>query len=558
MKFLATLGALLASFSASAATVTPIATGLHAAIGQAYQSSGSSILFVEWSANQLSKLNLATHAVTMVHGGITNPEDVVTIPGSTNVYVTTRDGNIWRIDTAGSAAGIIASGLGAPHQMVLDAAAHQGYVVDFDGGNLWKVNLTTGTKIAILTGLNHPVGLKMSSDFKHAFISEQGTNTIADFYLPSLSRTEIAAGLTNPFFLEWADDAHSALYFTQRDPINKVFRLDLATSPATLFEIASVPFRPSSVVRTADPSILYVASDSEISKVDLTAGIGGPVITRLGFIPSTSIDFTNGLATTVPSYFFVVKNAAFGSTVHVMLNFPHIRAVGARYYRVSVDAGSPEFASWVNYKWNGSTFLPHAVMPNPSGFYSVPGASELFAIPDLGFSWNTTTLTNARHVVHVYLYDALFHLLAPNGQVAAAIDNQAPTMHIDQILHDGVPINECALITTGSPNFSFTFTAFEGNGHLYNYDLVDQWGHGNSASITGDHYIGVHDGSTTWFGVNPTTVAYAVSNTHCAHDFRLGGWGNSINGYGYNYYSSDFDTVAIYLGGTACSERMSK
>jgi hypothetical protein len=119
--------------------------------------------------------------------------------------------------------------------------------------------------------------------------------------------------------MDWANDARNAIYYVERDPANRVSRLDLTTSTATL--IANVSWRPSSVVRSADACSIYVASDSLIERVSL-CGSGGPVITRLGHIPFTSIDPVSGQATTDPAYFFRVKNAAFGGSIHVMLNFP--------------------------------------------------------------------------------------------------------------------------------------------------------------------------------------------------------------------------------------------
>ena len=67
-----------------------------------------------------------------------------------------------------------------------------------------------------------------------------------------------------------------------------------------------------------------------LSKVSLSGGAGGPIITRLGFIPSTEIDPLTGQATTDPAYFFYVKNASFGGSIHVMLNFPGMLGAGRR------------------------------------------------------------------------------------------------------------------------------------------------------------------------------------------------------------------------------------
>jgi hypothetical protein len=308
------------------------------------------------------------------------------------------------------------------------------------------------------------------------------------------------------------------------------------------------------VVRTLNPNILYVASDSQISKINLSGGMGGPIITRLGFIPSTSVDFTSGLGTTDPAYFYYVKNISFGSTVHIMLNFPGMRNVGATHYVVTVD-GQPLTAalkeSWTNYKWNGSTFVLDTILPDAYGRYAIPSASTLYAIPDLGFAWDTTKLSNTRHTLQVHLLNSRGGYIRIN-QVAAMIDNIAPTFEINQIRHDGVALNECALTTSGSPNLEFIITAFDPQGHLYNYALADRWGHGNSNPITADSYIGVHDGSPLWPGISANIVNYTLTNTACSHSFSLSGWANTTNGYGMIHYREDLDHVAIYLGGQTC------
>ncbi|MGH9390084.1 MAG: hypothetical protein ACRD1Z_10745, partial [Vicinamibacteria bacterium] len=264
------------------------------------------------------------------------------------------------------------------------------------------------------------------------------------------------------------------------------------------------------------------------------------------------IYFPNGLATTLPSYFFYVKNASFGRSPHINLNFPAMRALGAQYYRVYAG-GALQQEAWTNYKWIGTTFVPQTVAPLPGGYYSTPPATELWATPDLGFILDTTKLANARQVVVVRLYNASKTLLSPNGTVALRVDNNPPQMDIEEVWHDGVQLDECALIVSGSPNLSIVFTARDPEGHLYNYALVDRWGSGHSAPVTSDRYIGVHDSSTTWAGVSSASVNYTLSNTACSHSFEISGWSNTVNGFQRIQYRFDLEHVAIYLGGPTCS-----
>jgi len=303
-------------------------------------------------------------------------------------------------------------------------------------------------------------------------------------------------------------------------------------------------------VRSLNPDILYVASRNVLSKVSLSGGAGGPILTRLGFVPSTEIDPVTGQATTDPAYFFYVKNASFGGSIHVMLNFPGMLNAGATYYKVFVDL-NPDIATWTNYKWNNFTFVLQNVGPS-GGFYKIPGPGEVWAIPDLGFVLDSTKYTNAKHTVRVALYDAGYNPLNLNGDVNFLVDNIPPVLDIQTIEHDGQPLNECALITTGSADIKITFKAWDAEGHLYSYGLTDAWGSGKSAAITSDQYIGVHDASPVWSGVNPQTVTYTFSNTACAHQLHLGGWANTTNGYSLIHYAADTEHIAIYLGGIPC------
>jgi hypothetical protein len=125
-------------------------------------------------------------------------------------------------------------------------------------------------------------------------------------------------------------------------------------------------------------------------------------------------------------------------------------------------------------------------------------------------------------------------------------------MDIQLVEHDGQPLNECALITSGTATINVTFKAWDAEGHLHSYGLMDHWGSAQGAEIESDQYIGVHDGSLTWSGVNPLVVPYTFTNTACAHQIALGGWANTTNGYSLVHYAGDTEHIAIYLGGLPC------
>src|SRR5262245_21330720 len=144
---------------ANASPVTPVAFGLNGAIGQAYSLSDNSIYFVQFNSGQVSRLNLATNTVTTIHSGLFQPEGIALLPGYDVGYVTTRDGNLWKVATTSSARGVVATGLGEPHAIVVDPGTFSAYITDFGGGNLWKVELGGGGRSAVVTGLRNPLGL---------------------------------------------------------------------------------------------------------------------------------------------------------------------------------------------------------------------------------------------------------------------------------------------------------------------------------------------------------------------------------------------------------------
>ncbi len=543
----------LAAASAQGASVTPLAAGLGNGMGSAYHPTQNKLFFTECATGELSRFDPGNNTVAVIHTGFVCPTGVAMWPNQTFGYVTTRDGNLWKASTGSNTHTLVASGLGVPMQVALDTSNGIAYTIDAASGTLWKVSVWGGPKVAIATGLTTGYGLLMSPDFKTAYLSEP--TRVVRLDLQSGILTNVVTGLSFAQQLEWANDDRSALYVTDRGGGSKVLRVDLTVTPATTTLVANVPPNVASVTRGVDPGALYVITDAYLSRINLMGGAAlGPVITRVGFIPSTEIDAASGLATTQPGYFFYVKNASFGGSPHLYLNFPGIRNAGAAYYRVFLDgSATPQKASWTNYKWNVSSFALETVVPDASGYYAVPGAAEIWAIPDMGFVLDTLPLTNAKHTVTVKLYTAAKALLPDSGTVSLLVDNVPPVATLTQISHDGSKLDECALISSGSPTLEFTFSAYDPQGHLFSYALSDAWGHGKSAGIVEDHYLGVHDASPTWTGVDPKVVSYTLSCTTCAHSFHLDAWSNTTNGFSLIHHSTDLDHVAIYLPGGVCS-----
>src|SRR5262245_28655947 len=91
-----TASLLVLAASANAAVVTPVASGISGAIGQAIHPVTQQIYFVEYNTGEMERLNPFTGTRTVIITGLTNPEDVALLPGYNLAYITTRDGKLWK------------------------------------------------------------------------------------------------------------------------------------------------------------------------------------------------------------------------------------------------------------------------------------------------------------------------------------------------------------------------------------------------------------------------------------------------------------------------------
>jgi hypothetical protein len=141
------------------------------------------------------------------------------------------------------------------------------------------------------------------------------------------------------------------------------------------------------------------------------------------------------------------------------------------------------------------------------------------------------------------------------------IDNTLPTAIIEQIFQQpgNVPINTCAIVTTGAPTFTFEVTA-SAPAHLLAWSLAAYWGDNKSAGVSSDVYANHITPSRIWTGISaipvpppgPTpwnaTVAGDPTSTHCAHSFFLYAWDRVINGWGYIHGPASYQkSITIML-----------
>ncbi len=542
------------------------------------QNAGGSIK-VRWVAYRLKP------RLRVLGTGYNQPEDIKVTSGGRYAYVTERAGNFLRIDLTNAnraAAQLVTSGLIMPHQIVIDEEHGQAYLPEFTSGatgKIWRVDLSGGVKTAVYTSLQGCTGLLISKDLSYAYVAEQvsGANRVARINLATAQRDILATGLTAPFFIEWADMTESSIILAERDPANRITMLDLTATPVKVTALVSgVADRPSSIVLTK-PGVIIVCSDSEINQYDLASSafsLAGPLFMGIGLVPidhiiNTSNNNTDGYADTTdnPGYLIQVKDSPFGGTLAIMVNHNAALLAGATYYKLFVSQVTPSVASPVeprqsfsDYLWNSasSSFVPQTTNPDAGGFYPVRLPFQIWYNPLLGYMFDTSILSNGLCIIDIKLYNAA-KVEIPVSSIHSRrvkIDNQWPVANIEKIFHDGAEVQVCAIVKSGSDQFTFRITAMDPQGHLLSWNLSALWGDNKSAAISGDSYSNHVSPTRQWAGVAsglpdvPTpawkaTVIGDSTSTHCAHTFYLGVWDRVINGYGYIHYSDYHKSITI-------------
>jgi len=512
--------------------------------------------------------------------GYNQPEDIKVSADGASAYVTERSGNFLRVNLASANRGsatVISSGMTAPHQIALDELHNTAYVVEFaNPGRLLRINLTTGAQTVLVNNLESPIGLLMTRDLQFAYISEQtlAGGRVSRIRLSTSNREVIVSGLTAPFFMTWADAEETGILIAERDPANRVTRINLTQSPVTTSLIAAVPFRPSSVSVMA-VSQLLVCSDQEINQFELTAyDSTGPILLGIGHVPVDRISrhspvnpLTDGYADTTvdPGYFFQVKDAPFGGSLAIMFNHDKAFGDGAHYYKLTVDGIEPR-QSFGDYKWNHTSkrFEFESTAPSASGYYRIRPPSELWYNHWMGYILDTSGLTKGVHTVAIRLFvsqtaaSEMGTSAAPGRSVVVQIDNSWPQASIDEIWHDGVKVNTCAIVDSGTDAFTFRITALDAEQHLLSWSLSAMWGDNKSKGVDSDSYTSHVSPAKKWGGISGmvpviapspwhATVAGDPTSKRCAHTFYLGIWDRVINGWNYIHYADYHKSITLML-----------
>lgn len=577
------------------------ATPIDGSVGSGNQLTPGTVVAVRTNAGNYAKLQVLSYGYDLqiryttyqvnspyqvLGTGYQQPEDIVASADGVHAYVTERTGQLLRVNLSSAdrtLATVVASGLTAPHQIALDEEHNQAYVVEHaPSGRLLRIDLTTGVATTLLSGLTRAVGLLVDADRTFAYVSEQGPSAaqrrVVRYRIDSGHTEVLTTGLTAPFFLRWTDPGETGILVAERDPANRITRIDLSGSPVTTAVVASgVPARPSSVVLISETDLL-ILSDQEISRLGLTESVftpAGPILLGIGHVPADRISRSSppnpardGYAdTTVDAdYFFQVRDAPFGGTLPIMFNHTRAWSLGARYYKLFVDGVEPR-QNWVDLRWSTSAnrFIAQQVNPTATGYYRVRPPTELWYHHWLGYRLQTGSLGEGHMGIALRLYGTqnagseIGNAAAPGQNTPVQIDNTRPQLSIDEILHDGSPVGNCGIVDSGSDAFTFRITAHGARGHLLNWSLAALWGDNRSAQVDGDSYDNHASPSRQWAGVAAQVVPMVApspwhatvpgdpTSTRCAHTFRLQSWSRAIDGWQRLYHEAYHRSITIML-----------
>jgi hypothetical protein len=552
---------------------TTIATGFADAVGSDYRQLTDQLYIADAGANNIVTLTGHTHVKAIVGTGYTNPSDIELSIDGIHAYVTENPGTLLRLSLTNlnrAAATVVASGFNGIDQVALDEAHGFAYVCEFTASQIQRVTLATGVKKVVVSAFA-PRGILVTSDGRFLYVSSDA-GTITRYDLATNTSATVASGLNGPRHLTFADAGESVILFPQPNPTGTVFKVDLAATPAKVTAIAGpTAFAPYSV-NVLSPNQILITSATTIAEVDLAASLisaAGPILLGIGFVPADATHLPGGFADTTmdPTYFFQVKDTPFGGTLPLMINWQSARAMGANFYQVFIG-GVMVTSPFADYLWSVplNIFELQTTVP-VGGYYPLRAAGQIWLNFWLGLLLDTTGQPNALNTISVKLFSAqtaaseIGHSTDPGRFATLMIDNTLPTAIIEQIFQQpgNVPINTCAIVTTGAPTFTFEVTA-SAPAHLLAWSLTAYWGDNQSKGVSSDVYANHITPSRIWTGISavavpppgPTpwnaTVAGDPTSTHCAHTFFLYAWDRVINGWGYIHGPASYSkSITIML-----------
>jgi hypothetical protein len=325
-----------------------------------------------------------------------------------------------------SSTSINATELVEPQQIVLDSTVV--YVVDND--SVWRFDELNATEDKLVDGLQGGVGLLLdrSSAGIRAFIADaEGLHVVnlADYAGTTLSVPPAFHATSGPSgFLTWANEEHTAIYFTDR-ATKQVRLLDLDSNEEIGVQAAST--EPWSIEVTSSGA-LYVASEEEIGSVLFTIAPSGALVLGIGLIPFeyiiNSINFTlppaldDGKVDTSSAngYFFSqYPKLPLGGNLSLMLNHNAAWNSAIRYYKISLqNADNPSGAGrsitkeYTDMRWNPASSPPRfepVSTATESGLYPVRSPADLWYNSHLASVISTSVADNGHKILKVEFFN---------------------------------------------------------------------------------------------------------------------------------------------------------
>ena len=367
---------------------------------------------------------------------------------------------------------------------------------------------------------------------------------------------------------------------------HRIWKLKIALSEIGIPDLASTPLpvlrfglrvSSSTPAFTTDFPANFFTNFSSLHQIYLATapdaiyppGTAGPVIAGVGLIPASAPTITGGRATTDPSYYPHVVNAAFGGTLNFIYNRTNITTAWgahARKYKVLHRVGTsgpfvPLRRNWANYRITASNdHILESFGPDAGDFYPLKDPALDYMTKDPLFQMNTGgsaggPLSTGLHEWKVELYNDSGTLVATPAQILQLyVDNNVPETFIYDVQYRGSSIAPCSIITideTPADPVRIRFRAFDPEGNLASFSLSAYYGGpltpampllpAGMGSYPGGNWQGVAD---QW--IDAPLAPKRFPPVSCAYQIRLGASARVTNGYGY-IGSSESTTHITFL-----------